>query len=227
MARAKKKSEEAPSGPGEWVVTFSDCMTLLLCFFVMLLTFSSFDTAELQKLAGSFKYDDHSTIFPFRREVRTSYVPEMDPTVSLTDSGSEKPPPEMPQEAPEFPRKRPAIADDDAYRDRKVFYIPSEWLFIGRSALLTEQGKRYLRRIAAFVRIIPCRVVIGENGSPAEAASDEEARLARAWKVVEFFTVDVRLPVDQFSITAGRTPAPARVSDERMLAVSLLPQEVY
>ena len=44
MERGSKQAEteEAPSAP-EWMVTFSDCMTLLLTFFVLLLTFSSFD----------------------------------------------------------------------------------------------------------------------------------------------------------------------------------------
>ncbi len=30
-------------GAPEWMVTFSDCMTLLLTFFVLMLSFSSFD----------------------------------------------------------------------------------------------------------------------------------------------------------------------------------------
>ncbi|MHC4104970.1 MAG: flagellar motor protein MotB, partial [Planctomycetota bacterium] len=44
MAREKKQvvEDEAPGAP-EWMVTFSDCMTLLLTFFVLLLSFSSFD----------------------------------------------------------------------------------------------------------------------------------------------------------------------------------------
>ena len=44
MGRANKQveSDEAPGAP-EWMVTFSDCMTLLLTFFVLLLSFSSFD----------------------------------------------------------------------------------------------------------------------------------------------------------------------------------------
>jgi chemotaxis protein MotB len=228
MARPKgKKTDEGPSGPGDWIVTFSDCMTLLLCFFVMLLTFSSFDKADIQKLAGSFKYDSHSTIFPFRRDARSSYIPEMNPVVSRTDTGSEKPPPESPDQPAEFPRKRTIEADDDAYRDRKVIYIPSESMFLGRTDRLTAEGRGALAKIASFVQVIPCRVVIGENASPGAEATDDDARLARALRVMEFFTSDARLRADKFSITAGRTKAPARLSDRRVLTVSLLPEKVY
>ena len=44
MAQNIKRVEpEEPAGAPEWMVTFSDCMTLLLTFFVLLLSFSSFD----------------------------------------------------------------------------------------------------------------------------------------------------------------------------------------
>ena len=52
MAKKKKRSEDdGPPAIGEWIVTFSDCMTLLLCFFVLLLTFSSFDEEALKRIA--------------------------------------------------------------------------------------------------------------------------------------------------------------------------------
>jgi hypothetical protein len=45
--------EEEPGGAPEWMVTFSDCMTLLLTFFVLLLSFSSFDKETLPALGQS------------------------------------------------------------------------------------------------------------------------------------------------------------------------------
>ena len=45
MAR-KKKPEEAPAGAPAWMATFSDLMNLLLCFFVLLFSMSSTDTAK-------------------------------------------------------------------------------------------------------------------------------------------------------------------------------------
>ena len=38
MARSKKI--EPPTGAPAWIVTYGDCMTLLLCFFVILVSMS-------------------------------------------------------------------------------------------------------------------------------------------------------------------------------------------
>ena len=38
---AKKKPEEVKKGLDEWMGTFSDMMTLLMCFFVMLFAMSN------------------------------------------------------------------------------------------------------------------------------------------------------------------------------------------
>jgi len=53
MAR-KKKAEEAPKGSPAWMATFSDLMNLLLCFFVLLFSMSSVDTAKFNEMAQSF-----------------------------------------------------------------------------------------------------------------------------------------------------------------------------
>lgn len=53
-------SEAAPAPPEErgipaWVMTFADLMTLLMCFFVLLLSFSEMDVAKFKQLAGSMQ----------------------------------------------------------------------------------------------------------------------------------------------------------------------------
>ena len=44
-----------PKGAPKWVVTFGDMMSLLLCFFVLLLSFSTTDIIKYQKMLGSLK----------------------------------------------------------------------------------------------------------------------------------------------------------------------------
>lgn len=53
MARKKKQEEQAPGSPA-WMATFSDLMNLLLCFFVLLFSMSSVDTAKFNEMAQSF-----------------------------------------------------------------------------------------------------------------------------------------------------------------------------
>ncbi|MGB5984870.1 MAG: OmpA family protein [Desulfobacterales bacterium] len=43
------------SGAPRWVVTFGDLMSLLLCFFVLLLSFSEVDKAKYKEIAGALK----------------------------------------------------------------------------------------------------------------------------------------------------------------------------
>lgn len=51
MSRKKKKDEGG--GAPAWMVTYGDMMTLLLCFFVMLVSMSSINEAKYKKAMGS------------------------------------------------------------------------------------------------------------------------------------------------------------------------------
>lgn len=51
----KLTQDEPEKGAPEWVVTFGDLMSLLLTFFVLLLSFSQMDVAKFKELAGSLE----------------------------------------------------------------------------------------------------------------------------------------------------------------------------
>lgn len=69
---AKKKREEAHGGHG-WFVTFADLMALLVAFFVMLVAFSTQDSAKLNIVAGSMR-----DAFGVQQNVRYSGIIEID-----------------------------------------------------------------------------------------------------------------------------------------------------
>lgn len=48
--------EEAPAGAPVWMATFADLMSLLMCFFVLLLSFSEMDVNKYKQIAGSMKF---------------------------------------------------------------------------------------------------------------------------------------------------------------------------
>lgn len=50
----KKKSDDGGGAPG-WIVTFADLMSLLLTFFVLILSFAEIDASKFKRVMGSIK----------------------------------------------------------------------------------------------------------------------------------------------------------------------------
>jgi chemotaxis protein MotB len=61
--------EEKPGTPA-WVVTFADLMSLLMCFFVLLLSFSEIDAQKFKRVAGEL-----SAAFGVQRDVPAEEIP--------------------------------------------------------------------------------------------------------------------------------------------------------
>ncbi|WP_432697377.1 flagellar motor protein MotB [Marinobacterium sp. YM272] len=55
MSDEQKKCKCPPPGAPAWMATFSDLMSLLMCFFVLLLSFSEMDVLKFKQLAGSMR----------------------------------------------------------------------------------------------------------------------------------------------------------------------------
>ena len=223
-AKKKTRSSDEPPGTPTWMVTFSDCMTLLLCFFVMLVTFSSFDESSLRRIAGVFRNRSLGWIFPTRRDPRDSVVEPVDRPTDSTDEGSEKPT-DWARELIEFPKPPMEIIAPDTYRDRKVFTIPSERLFYGRGCALRPEGRRHLRMIAAFMKLVPCRVVISETGPETDDAR-RQLSLERAWTLMKYF-LDQGLSDDRFNISAGGAAGGGRFAGKSIVRIGLLARSLF
>ncbi len=61
---------ECPAGIPAWVMTFADLMSLLMCFFVLLLSFSEMDAMKYKRLAGSMAF-----AFGVQNKVDTKDIP--------------------------------------------------------------------------------------------------------------------------------------------------------
>jgi chemotaxis protein MotB len=55
MNEEEIESQEIEHGTPTWMCTFADLMSLLLCFFVLLLSFSEMDAAKYKQVAGSLE----------------------------------------------------------------------------------------------------------------------------------------------------------------------------
>lgn len=62
--------EECEEGLPEWLATFADLMSLLMCFFVLLLSFSEMDLQKYKQVAGSMK-----SAFGIQKQVEADAIP--------------------------------------------------------------------------------------------------------------------------------------------------------
>lgn len=204
MARRKRKPEpvHAPGAP-EWMVTFSDCMTLLLTFFVLLLSFSSFDEKVFYSLKVIYS-EGLTTINPITRSNRDAFKREIEPisTLQELDKGSEKPTPED-DNKDALIKEKPLVDLDRG----KVILIPSKNIFWGKGEIISPSGRKSLSVLASFLAKVPNRVVISEHG-PADGQRNADYSLPRAWAVSEHLVEVHGLAQKQFSLSAASTLPP-------------------
>jgi chemotaxis protein MotB len=197
MARERPEPpQDEDQGAPEWMVTFSDCMTLLLTFFVLLLTFSSFDERVFKKLRVIY-CDAFPTIHSRIRASKESLLEiEQLRYVEDIDKGSEKATLENGSEG--------ALIETHTndYKKHKVFLIRSDEVFWGKGTAMSQQGRETLSAFARFIKDSPENVVISENDLQ---QNDLELSMARAWAVIEYLTKKEGLDIDRFSISAEST----------------------
>lgn len=71
MADGKHKCKCPPAGAPLWMTTFADMMTLLLCFFVLLLSFSEMDVQKFKQIAGSIAF-----AFGIQKDITAHEIPK-------------------------------------------------------------------------------------------------------------------------------------------------------
>ena len=231
--RAKKhvEEEDGPAGAPVWMVTFSDCMTLLLTFFVLLLSFSSFDERIFRQLKAIFA-DALPSVAPNTKSERDSFLStkQIQATAEL-DEGSEKP--TLDKGAKDRTKEETEPVD---FHSRKVFLIESKRIFWAKGAAISSEGRNIMSILASFLKEMPSRIVISENG-PDDDEDSEQLGLPRAWAVLNYFATVQNLDKKRFSISAASTlaqaglrssePARAGSEPERMLEIVLLERSIY
>ncbi len=215
MAR-KKPSDKPPDQ--SWLISFSDCMTLLLCFFVLLMTFSSFDEIKFDMLCGAFQsmsYDwvENDTARPTSSVVETKDAkdfPRQGPTVPTETEDHDE------------PNRAPIeLLDMDLYQDRTVFYLPSDRFFWGQGVNMTSDGKDYLHFLAVFFQRLPCRIVVSESSG----MENRNLGLRRAWAVMRYLTNNEDLEPQRFTITTQRNGA-VRFGPQGVLEITMMNVQV-
>ncbi|MHC4211802.1 MAG: flagellar motor protein MotB [Planctomycetota bacterium] len=233
MGRKKKQIEsDEPAGAPEWMVTFSDCMTLLLTFFVLLLSFSSFDKDDFDKLKVIF----------------TKALPSVNPTAKrdrdaiVSKSQIQRLPVEL-DKGSEYPTLAPGMEayekqekDHENFRERKVFLIPSKQVFYGQGIIISGEGKGTLSKMAEYLKKMPERIVITER-TVVDSKKSAQLGLGRSWALIDFFTTNNNMDKNRFNISVQSTlaesnPHQNRLNsktspEERTVEIVLLERSIY
>jgi len=222
MARRPKKIEDdPPAGAPDWMVTFSDCMTLLLTFFVLLITFASFEDATLSALGRAFQQALPAVTESKDKDKESLYEDERARESEKIEQGTETPPLIRSQQSGR-PHAEQKPLD---FKNLKVFSVDSARFFWGQGVALSQEGRMVLDALATFLHSEPSRVVISEN-SP---TGPDDQGLQRAWAVVQYLTSPDRefpVPRECISITAS-TMMRDRPSQDRQVEITLLERELY
>jgi hypothetical protein len=215
------------------MVTFTDAMTNLLTFFILLVTFSSFgDDTDAQTGGGGFAPAmGGPTVLTANVPPKDGLLPPMKSPRLRPLDGSELPNATLdPQEEKGKPRAPIGILDAEVHRDRKVIRIPSKYVFYGFGSFVTESGQARLGQIAALLKLHPCQIIIGESSDLHQdnrIFSRRSGNLERAWAVLRYFVDQASLPEDRFRIEASTAVSREAFGGEPVLELVLLTRRVY
>jgi len=219
MAR-KDNSQPPEAGPplNGWILSFSDCMTNLLCFFVLLVSFSSFDSSAQSKIQGAFTSMAYPAISGRKTDPTDAVVPPQQRPFDPTAEGAEKPTDQPPE--PVRKTKPQVVPDVKAFHDQVTIRVQAGKLFWGSGDLLTPAGRSSLKLIGSYMRLLPVRVVVRPRGRGGPAGAESDMR--RAWSVVSCISEESQVSRDRFCI-AGNA---GNSSGEPVVEILLLRMEV-
>lgn len=211
MGARKASSESQPINPLGWMVTFSDLITLLLTFFVLLISMSSMDAKSVEQSFGMFT--GGSGVLEFTESGKINDLGK------LLDSVLDVPPELLSQQDnlkdlifqfddPELQKMMDLVSQDvEVLRDERglVVRISDYILFQEGGATLRAQSLFILSRLADVLRSArqPISIEGHTDASTLEGGETPwafELSLERAIAVLEYFTRDKSLLPERFRV---------------------------
>ena len=208
MARCKKKSSGASTSSSGWLVTFSDLITLLLTFFVLLLSMSSMDKPLLTRIMATSADPsplDHAGRGKIPDEIRLILEIVKDPNTILEKQDRIKDllfpndilPPELP------PGKLEENLRILAHPEGVVIVLAEGLLFPPDEYKLTPVGMQLLSALVPLLHYSSADVNIGGHTDATEAVHVEDAYILsgkRAMAILEYF-LQQKFQARRFSIS--------------------------
>jgi chemotaxis protein MotB len=197
MSNNKKKGEEDSGGTSAWMVTFSDLSTLLLTFFVLLLSMSSMDERKLKSLMSNFTSSCGILLF---KEYGEIYQPKEvlieGITAKLKDSlvirKADDPPDDLSDGMEkELLKSVGGRLEIEYFKEGFKMVFGDELLFAPGSAEIREEMYPIFKKVARFMLYTDYQVYIDGHTDnvplrgDGEYRSNEELSLARAFNIMD------------------------------------------
>jgi hypothetical protein len=189
----KAPEEEGGCEVGLWYVSFADMITLLLAFFVMLSSFSSYDKPSLNRIRAISPKRYASALPGMRDTGSNSLINPLEgyplqtfgePTTGEGTTGVWPPTPPAP--------------GTFANHERKAVRVPLEDLFRGDTSVLSPAGARNLAVLAQYLSRTPYCVHLAAGGSDTKLALQRQYQAASflAEKGVPWKSIGLGSPKD-------------------------------
>lgn len=197
----KKDGDSGPKGAPEWMVTYSDVMSLLVTFFVMLISFSTSDREKFDKASGSLRGALGVTMPNVSRLAISGMMTDRHLLGGRSSPIGMDFPPECENLAWEVNYFNLRLRNEKAglgltmqllTLSRGVLLrIPSSLIFQQGSARLAPGAQEYVSKLGTALRAVPQQIEIVSHvpprGAAGRAADAWDLTFKRAAKLAELF----------------------------------------
>ena len=194
----------------EWIFTYGDLVTLLLCFFILLFSTCTYETMKFKSLAASFKPLPAGT--PHMNEGKDSIVEQIAQQLEESELGDD--------------------ANINVEEKGVVVSFKASAYFKTDSAKLNAKAVKEMTRFSKLIFLLPNKIQIEghtEKSRPKNWDSTWELAGARASKIAQFFIENgmdpTKITIKSFGSTRPRFRAasPTQRSLNNRVEVVVLP----
>jgi len=199
-----KKAKKPPAGAPMWMVTFSDMVTLLLTFFVLLLSMANMDQIKFNKaadsLAGAFGVLGSADKTEVTQPKVVSFSPVNDDFTSQVYRRLKTKLREL-----KLNKKVKLVKD----RGAVVLRIDESILFASGQQELNREAYPVLRKVAELVRPLPLNLKVeGHTDDRGDELANWDLSVGRAVSVLRFLAANQLISLSRMSATGYGSQKP-------------------
>jgi chemotaxis protein MotB len=204
-----KKEKKPPVGAPAWMVTYSDLVTLLLTFFVLLISMANMDPIKFLKVANSMR-----SAFGIIGNIESvDIAPKIIHTAPVAED-------DMAQRV--YKRIEEQINRLQLNKDIKlvvdrgavVLRVDSTLLFDPGESTIKHEAYPLLRKVAALVKPLPFHLrTEGHTDNTGNESTNWDISMGRAMSVVRFFATEDLMPLDRISAAGFGSQKPVAPND--------------